>query len=110
MTRNPRPVRELPCSVATCRVLTRADLLVDASERGPFLGLVCPQCDDDLTAEEHAESGEPCRCDACTRVGERLERRALARFAEAVGGLHEATRELFGTRALLEERCSNDSE
>lgn len=92
---------ELPCT--SCHVNTREDLLTDASERAPFLGLVCPGCDDTLTYEEHGESGESCDCDACERASHALERERTARFAEAVGGLHAAVVEfeLFNLTELL---------
>lgn len=92
---NTRTVRaprgERACT--SCLVYTRFDVLVDASDRSPLLGLICPACDDQLTAEEHDD--ESCTCSACARHGR------AAPVLRVVEGFDPERRALLG--ALLAE-------
>lgn len=92
--------REAPCT--HCRTFTRFDVLADASDRLPFGGLLCPQCDDDLTVEEHDDP--LCTCEACSNFYRRKQP-AL----HVVGGFNPELRPLLGD-LLDDERPDNDNQ
>lgn len=99
MTRNNPEIYELPCS--ECHTLTCVELLRDASELAPFAGLVCPDCEDNLTVSAHDD--ESCGCTACKK-----DRARNAHYTPAgAGGFSPGTLRLVFSR---EEDPANDPE
>jgi hypothetical protein len=70
-----------------CRVLTRSDVLVDASEFGAFAGEWCPDC---VALADCADHAEACPCTSCARVREQALRQTQAREAAVRGGLSKS--------------------